>query len=115
MSETRTRRALGRARGVALIVTAAFVLGVFAAPIATADALDDELPPPADEDAAAPFAVALDAGLLRPLGAVDVVVGGALFVATTPFVAPAGRIADAWDTFVYWPYDYTFRRGIGKL
>ncbi|MCH7600137.1 MAG: hypothetical protein IH973_10300 [Myxococcales bacterium] len=56
-----------------------------------------------------------DAIVLRPVGAVATLGGFVLFVASVPFVAPAGRIATAWDIFVYASYDDTFVRPLGEI
>ncbi|MCH7869953.1 MAG: hypothetical protein IH881_19840 [Myxococcales bacterium] len=56
-----------------------------------------------------------DAVVLRPVGAVATLGGFVLFVASVPFVAPAGRIATAWDIFVYASYDDTFVRPLGEI
>ena len=56
-----------------------------------------------------------DAVVLRPVGVVATLGGFVLFVASVPFVAPAGRIATAWDIFVYASYDDTFVRPLGEI
>ncbi|MCH7866864.1 MAG: hypothetical protein IH881_04160 [Myxococcales bacterium] len=56
-----------------------------------------------------------DAVVLRPVGVVATLGGFALFVVSVPFVAPAGRIATAWDIFVYASYDDTFVRPLGEI
>lgn len=56
-----------------------------------------------------------DAVVLRPVGAVATLGGFVLFVASVPFVAPAGRIATSWDIFVYASYDDTFVRPLGEI
>ena len=58
---------------------------------------------------------ALDAVILRPLGAVTTVGGFVFFLASVPFVAPSGHIGTAWDVFVYGPYDDTFVRPLGEI
>jgi hypothetical protein len=60
-------------------------------------------------------AATLDVAVLRPLGAIATVTGFAFFLASTPLVAPAGRIGSTWDVFVLAPADYTFRRPLGEF
>jgi hypothetical protein len=58
---------------------------------------------------------ALDAALVRPLGAGATAVGFAFFVISVPLVAASGGIRDSWDLFVMGPFDYTFVRPLGEL
>ena len=60
-------------------------------------------------------AVAFDVMLLRPLSAVATIVGAPLFVASLPFVAPAGRIMESLDVFILTPADYTVTRPLGDF
>jgi hypothetical protein len=60
-------------------------------------------------------AKALDAVVLRPLGAVASLTGLAMFLASTPLVVPSGRVAESWDVFVLAPVDYTFLRPLGDF
>jgi len=67
-------------------------------------------------------ATAFDVALLRPLGAIASVTGFAFFLASTPLVAPSGRIGTigdrigtCWDIFVLGPVDYTFQRPLGDF
>lgn len=67
-------------------------------------------------------AATLDVALLRPLGAIASVTGFAFFLASTPLVAPSGRIGTlgdrigtCWDVFVLGPVDYTFVRPLGDF
>jgi hypothetical protein len=60
-------------------------------------------------------ATAFDVALLRPLGAIASVTGFAFFLASTPLVAPSGRIGTCWDVFVLGPVDYTFQRPLGDF
>ena len=59
--------------------------------------------------------LAVDTAVLRPLGALSTIGGFVFFLASVPFVAPAGRIETAWDIFVYGSYDDTFVRPLGEL
>lgn len=58
---------------------------------------------------------ALDAVVLRPLGALSTLGGFAIFLGSAPFVAPSGRLTTTWDIFVYGSYDYTFARPLGAI
>ncbi len=58
---------------------------------------------------------ALDAVVLRPLGAAATVTGFALFLCSVPLVAIPRRIPETWDIFVLGPADYTFRRPLGDF
>ena len=60
-------------------------------------------------------AQAMDAMLLRPLGAIASLCGFAMFLAAAPLVAPAREIPVAWDIFVLGPVDYTFVRPLGDF
>jgi hypothetical protein len=67
-------------------------------------------------------AAALDVAVLRPLGAIASVTGFAFFLASTPLVAPSGRIGTigdrigtTWDVFVLGPVEYTFQRPLGDF
>jgi hypothetical protein len=58
---------------------------------------------------------AVDAAVVRPLGAVATLVGAAFFVISVPLVAASGGIRESWDLFVMGPVDYTFVRPLGEL
>jgi len=60
-------------------------------------------------------AITLDAALLRPAGALALVVGCVFFVASAPLVAPFEGIQGSLDTFVRPQYDYTFLRELGDF
>lgn len=60
-------------------------------------------------------AVVFDVVLLRPLSAVATIVGVPFFVASVPFVAPAGEIMTSLDVFVLAPADYTIKRPLGDF
>jgi hypothetical protein len=57
----------------------------------------------------------LDLLVLRPLGVVSTLGGLVVFLASTPFVIPTGRIGTAWDIFVYGSFDDTFVRPLGEI
>ena len=66
--------------------------------------------------AAAEYALpALDVIVLRPLGLVALVVGGAAFVPAAILTAPGGRdaIGEAFDVFVTPGYEFVFERQLG--
>lgn len=56
-----------------------------------------------------------DAAIVRPFGALALVVGCIFFAASAPFVAPFEGIQESLDTFVYPPYEYAFVRGLGEF
>ena len=58
---------------------------------------------------------AVDAVLVRPLGAVATAAGAAFFVISVPLVAASGGIRESWEFFVIGPVDYTFVRPLGDL
>lgn len=94
-------------RSLFLIFATSALLVASTLPVAAAD--PDEL---TWQDAPA---VALDVLLLRPLSAVATIAGAPLFVASLPFVAPAGRIMESLDVFVLTPADYTISRSLGDF
>ena len=57
----------------------------------------------------------LDAVILRPLGVLTTAGGLVIFLVSTPFMAPAGKIGTAWDVFVYGPFDETFVVPLGEF
>ena len=60
-------------------------------------------------------AVAFDVLLLRPLSAIATIAGVPFFVASLPFVAPAGEIMTSLDVFVLAPAEYTITRPLGDF
>ena len=60
-------------------------------------------------------AQAMDAVLLRPLGAIASIAGLAMFMVSAPLVAPSGELPATWDIFVFGPVDYTFMRPLGDF
>ncbi len=60
-------------------------------------------------------AVAFDVLLLRPLSAIATIVGVPFFVASVPFVAPAGEIMTSLDVFILAPAEYTITRPLGDF
>ncbi len=60
-------------------------------------------------------AKAMDAVLLRPLGAIASIAGLAMFMVSAPLVAPSGELPATWDIFVFGPVDYTFMRPLGDF
>lgn len=59
--------------------------------------------------------MAADAVLVRPLGIVATVLGGALFVVSLPFSALGGNTKEAADRLVVDPAKFTFARPLGKF
>lgn len=72
-------------------------------------------PPASAVSAAGVAAGAVDVAVVRPLNIAALAAGAIFFVATVPLVAPFEGIKTAWTTFVYAPYEYTFRRPIGDF
>jgi len=60
-------------------------------------------------------AKAMDAVVLRPLGAAASVGGFVFFLISAPLVAASGEIGTTWDIFVLAPADYTFQRPLGTF
>ncbi len=60
-------------------------------------------------------AVAFDVMLLRPLSAVATILGVPFFLASVPFVAPAGEIMTSLDVFILAPAEYTITRPLGDF
>jgi hypothetical protein len=58
---------------------------------------------------------AVDAVIVRPLGAVAVAVGAAFFAISVPLVAASGGIRESFEFFVMGPVEYTFVRPLGDL
>lgn len=60
-------------------------------------------------------AMVLDAFILRPVGLVTTVIGGAAFVVSLPFTAIGGNVGEAADKLIVEPIDYTFNRKLGDI
>ncbi|MBL1432547.1 MAG: hypothetical protein COB94_003770 [Gammaproteobacteria bacterium] len=60
-------------------------------------------------------AMVLDALLLRPVGLVTVIIGGAAFVVSLPFSVLGGNVGEAADKLVVEPVNYTFKRKLGDI
>ena len=59
------------------------------------------------------FAMTGDLLIARPLMLATTIVGGAMFVVSSPFSAMGGNIGGAADTLVKKPFDATFKRCLG--
>jgi hypothetical protein len=85
----------------------------------SAAAQDEAEQPAAQEEAALGWsgagAVAFDAVVLRPLGAIASGTGFLFFLISVPLVAPSSQIGTSWDIFVRGPFDYTFVRPLGDF
>jgi hypothetical protein len=68
-----------------------------------------------DEDTDPHMRMVGDILLIRPLGIVATVVGGALFVVSLPFSALGGNTEDVYQTMVVEPAKFTFSRPIGDF
>jgi hypothetical protein len=68
-----------------------------------------------DEDTDPHMRMVGDILLIRPLGIVATVVGGALFVVSLPFSALGGNTEDVYQTMVVEPAKFTFTRPIGDF
>jgi len=60
-------------------------------------------------------AMIFDALLLRPLGLVSTVFGGAVFIVSLPFTVGSGSTGAAVDKLVGAPLQYTFTRPLGQI
>lgn len=100
----------GRVRvGSRLILAAAMTLMLSSAPAAHAQQQAGGCQ--AGDVAAGAF----DLVVLRPLGAVALATGIVFFVASAPFVAPAGNLSETRDLFISAPFKYTFQRPLGDF
>lgn len=97
---------MNRARSLSLILVTLAVLAAGAAPAAAE---------PAELTWRDAPAVVFDVLLLRPLSAIATIAGVPLFVASVPFVAPAGAIMTSLDVFILAPFDYTIERPLGDF
>ncbi|MTI14601.1 hypothetical protein E1189_16480 [Sansalvadorimonas verongulae] len=59
------------------------------------------------------FAMTGDMLIARPLMLATTIVGGAIFIVSSPFSAMGGNISGAADTLVKKPFDATFKRCLG--
>jgi hypothetical protein len=53
--------------------------------------------------------------IVRPLGFAATVIGGAIFVVTSPFSALGGNIKPAYDYLLADPFKFTFARPLGDF
>jgi hypothetical protein len=60
-------------------------------------------------------AKALDAVILRPLGAMATVAGFGFFAVSSPLAAASQRIGLSWEILVLAPVEYTFERPLGEF
>ncbi len=60
-------------------------------------------------------AMIFDATIVRPLGAVSIVVGTAFFVVSSPFAAMGGNIGQSYEKLVKNPVTFTFTRPLGEF
>ena len=60
-------------------------------------------------------AIVFDIMVLRPLGALQTLVGLAMFAVAGPLSMPGGSADEAWDVFVSIPYDEAFTRRLGRF
>ena len=70
-----------------------------------------------DQYAAAPSAEAMliDGVVIRPLGLVATLLGGATFIVTLPFSALGGNVGEAGQVLVVDPAKMTFQRPLGEF
>jgi hypothetical protein len=59
--------------------------------------------------------IALDVGVVRALSFGQLVIGTAYFVALSPLSLPGWRLDESYENLVLTPFDYTFRRDLGRL
>ncbi|GBE03709.1 hypothetical protein BMS3Abin09_00627 [bacterium BMS3Abin09] len=59
--------------------------------------------------------IIIDTLLLRPLGIVSTVFGGAFFVVSLPFAAITSSVGKSYELLVKDPFEYTFRRPLGQI
>ncbi len=59
--------------------------------------------------------MAADLLVIRPVGIVSTVLGGAIYIVSLPFSLPGGNQKEVWNTAVVEPAKFTFKRGIGDF
>ena len=52
--------------------------------------------------------------VVRPLGLAATVIGGAVFIVTSPFSLLGGNVKPAYDYLVVDPFKFTFKRPLGE-
>lgn len=60
-------------------------------------------------------AMLIDGIVVRPLGIVATLLGGAIFVVTIPFSALGGNVSEAGQSLVVEPARMTFKRPLGEF
>ena len=93
-----------------LIIILTVIAALQAIPLASAMAFEDS--PDYPEDLTAPM-MAVDLILVRPLGIVATVFGGAVFLVSLPFSAAGGNVHEVYDKIVAEPAAFTFKRPLG--
>ena len=68
-----------------------------------------------DENEASTEKMALDLLLVRPVGILATLFGGAVFILGVPFSALGGNTGDTYEKLVKTPARYTFKRPLGDL
>ncbi len=113
-------RALGTPRSTLPALALSLAVVSAALPVQAATATPEE---PATADSAPSLSerleragsIALDLSVVRVLSLGQLVVGTAYFVALSPLSLPGWRLDESWEHFVLTPFDYTFRRELGRL
>lgn len=65
------------------------------------------------EEVPSPLAMSGDALFVRPVMLVTTLVGGVIFIVSSPFAALGGNIDESWDQLVASPFKTTFVRCLG--
>jgi len=112
------RRLTRDAKRIALVCI--FLLGAGSVPgpavsLAWADSAPGEEGAVAVSSRSDTAAKAVDAALLRPLGALSLVVGAGFFVASLPITVASEQVGTAKEILVDGPYQSTFERPLGVL
>jgi len=94
--------------GVALLMTALFLWAT-----SLVHAAEDAYTPRSDDVSAE--AIVADGLLLRPGGAIAILLGTAVFVITLPFSIPTKSVEKAAQKLVVDPVRYTFVRPLGQI
>lgn len=68
-----------------------------------------------DKNRNTPEYMTVDIIAARPLGLVATIGGAVVFLVSLPFSAAGGNTAEAWDSLVVTPAEYTFQRPLGNF
>lgn len=87
---------------------------IVAAVLATSAGQAAAIDPDADQVPSA-SEVFVDAALVRPLGAITLVTGAAVWLISLPFTLPSGSVGKTTDALLVKPFRHTFKRPVGQF